>query len=462
MIRKALSVIAISTLLLSCGDSDPIISQPADEIPVPEGYTLAWSDEFNSSSINTGLWRYELGDGTANGLDAGWGNNELQIYTDDRANSGIERDDELSALYVRAQSDGLGGYTSARMTTKGTLSTRFGRIDIKAKMPQGQGLWPAIWLLGDNIDEIAWPGCGEIDIVEILGHEPSTMYATVHYTNGNNAKDEKAENYRLPTGSFSEAYHLFTLDWTPETLTFSVDGIEIKEIVIEDDMKEFLRSFYLVVNVAVGGNWPGAPDSNTTFPQTMNIDYIRVFDKSGFTAPAAPALDIAEESIGVFVEPNTAQAAIREDFTDLGTVALMIAGGGGEPTATIADVSIDGDSSLGFDFPGGNWGGGFMQLSTAVDLSNYTKLNFSINKTATIVDAEIKLESAATNAAINIANYPSTDLGGGFQAYSIPLTDFSGLDLTRITIPFAFWNPLDDSQNFAAGTVYIDDIYFSE
>jgi len=451
----------ISALLLSC-NKDGDIDEPKDQIDVPDGYSLVWSEEFNSPAIDMAKWQYETGDGTNYGLPAGWGNNEMQIYTDISDNSGIENDGDISALYIKALSDGNGGFTSAKLTTKDLVSMRFGRVDVKAKMPEGQGIWAAVWMLGDNIDQIDWPGCGEIDIVEILGNEPEKMYSTLHYTDDKNTHGEIQESYELPTASFNDAYHIFSIDWTPENLTFTVDGIEIQQVPIADDMKEFLRSFYLVLNVAVGGNWPGSPDNTTIFPQTMLVDYIRVFEKEGFTAPEAPALDMDEETIGQNIEPSLAQHAIKDGFDILGTATVIVYGGGGEPLVASSDIAIDGDSSLVFNYPGGSWGGGYIELESPVDLSSFNFIKFSVNKPTSITNAEIKLESPSTNAFVFLSDYTGTDVGQGFLEYSIPLSDFIGLDITQVSIPFAMWNPQDADQNFIEGTVLIDRVYFSE
>lgn len=451
----------ISTLFLAC-NKDDAAEEPKNEIDVPNGYSLVWSDEFNNSTINMADWQYETGDGTDYGLPAGWGNNEMQIYTDNADNSGIENDGDLSALYIRALSDGTGGFTSAKLTTKDLFSMRFGRVDVKAKMPEGQGLWAAIWMLGDNIDQIDWPGCGEIDVAEILGNEPNKMYSTLHFTDSEKTHGEIQGNYQLSSMTFNDDYHVFSLDWTPDKITFSVDGVEFQKVLIKDDMKEFLRSFYLVLNVAVGGNWPGAPDNTTVFPQTMSIDYVRVFEKDGFDAPAAPALDIEEETIGQNIEPSLAQHAIKDGFTALGNASVVVYGGGGEPDVAASASAIDGDSSLVFNFPGGSWGGGYIELETPQDLSSYKYIKFSLNKPAFLTNAEIKIESPSTNAVVFLRDYTATDAGQGFQEYTIPLADYLGLDLTQISIPFSMWNPQDDSQSFVEGTVLIDRIYFSD
>lgn len=449
-------------LFLSCENEDTNEGNIIEENPptVYEGWTLQWNDEFNDPDINANNWGYELGDGTDYGLPVGWGNNEKQIYTDHSENSSIVNDQGVSALAITARKESSGGYTSAKLTTQNLFSMRFGRIEIRAKMPRGQGLLPAIWMLGDNIDQIDWPGCGEIDIVEVLGHAPLKAYSTLHFTNDENKHGEKQNSHILESGAFSKSYHIFTLDWTPDSLSFSVDGEQLGEVMIEGDMKEFLRSSYLILNVAVGGNWPGEPDDTTVFPQTMYTDYIRVYTKNDFQAPEAPALDIVEETVGQILEPNIGDHAIKEGFTDLGNITV-IPYGPGAPDISSSDTAIDGDQSLVFDFPGGNWGGAYIQMETPKDISAYTHLKFSINKPEAYVNSEIKLEAGASNAVVFLKDYTGAELANGFVEYAIPLSDFSGLELTGLTIPFGVWNPQDSNNEFIQGNVLIDKIHFS-
>jgi beta-glucanase (GH16 family) len=460
MKQVLVSLLAIIFLLFSgCKKEDP---GPTGTIDVPEGYTLVWSDEFDGSGINTANWNYQTGDGTDYGLPSGWGNNELQIYTDNGENAAIQIDEGRSVLAITALKDNSKGYTSARLSTKGNIGMRFGRLEVRAKLPEGQGIWPAIWMLGDNIDQIDWPGCGEVDIVELLGHEPDIFYTTLHYVNGVQEKGESQNTFKLTSGTFSDTYHIFTMDWTPEVMTFMLDGQQVFQVSIEDDMKEFLRSAYLLLNVAVGGYWPGNPDATTVFPQTLYVDYIRIFSKDDMQIPEPPVLVIEEETIGQVIEPNIGDNAIRDDFTDLGSLEVISYGGGGEPLVLDSETAIDGDKSLVFDFPGGAWGGAYILLTDARNLSNYSYLKFSLNYPASLANAEIKLESLSTSASIFLENYSGSPVAQDFLEYTIPLADFSGLDLTQITIPFAIWNPQDASQNFVAATVLIDNVYFSD
>jgi beta-glucanase (GH16 family) len=450
-------LILLSGILVSCSKNDN-----DNPIEVPEGYSLVWSDEFNGPSVDLTKWGYQTGDGTDYGLPAGWGNNEKQIYTDVADNSAIMNDNGSSVLAITAKEEGSGGYTSARLTTKGLQSARFGRIDVRAKVAEGQGLWSAIWMLGDNIDTIDWPGCGEVDIVEVLGHEATVAYNTLHYTNSEKKHGELQQVNDLSDGSFARDYHVFSLVWSPDAISFLLDGVASQQIPIGPDMKEFLRSFYLVVNLAVGGNWPGDPDETTTFPQSLMIDYIRVFSKDDMEIPEAPPLNIDEETVGQVIEPNIGDHAIRTGFTYLGNLSVVSYGGGGEPLVLTSDTAIDGDKSLVFDFPGGNWGGAYIELQDSRDLTGFTYLKFSLNKPSYLAKAEIKLEGPSTAASVFLENYTGVPVSEGFEEYTIPLADFTGLDRTAVTIPFAIWNPKNAYDAFVIATVLIDNVYFTD
>lgn len=451
-----LAIILIA--IFSCEEKDP---KPNNQIDIPAGYTLVWNDEFNDGSIDPAKWTHETGDGTDYGLPSGWGNNELQIYSSSQENSAVGFDEDISALIITARKNGETDYTSAKLTTKGLFSWRFGRIDVKAKLPEGKGIWPAIWMLGDNNDIVTWPGCGEVDIMELIGDDPNKVYATVHYVDGENRKGESQDILETTDVSFSQTYHVFTLVWTPETLSFEVDGVKYHEVTIEDDMKEFLRSFYLVMNVAVGGYWPGTPDATTVFPQNMYIDYVRIFQKEGFTPPEEPELNIEEETIGQVLEPNIADNAIQDDFDALGNLEVISYGGGGEPLIDTSEDAIDGELSLRFDFPGGNWGGAYISMEQPKDLSSYSHLLFSLKMLENLTDAEIKLESISNSSSVFLVDYQGVEIASGFVEYAIPLTDFQGLDLMQMKIPFAIWNPKDVSGDFVTATVLIDNVHFA-
>jgi beta-glucanase (GH16 family) len=240
-----------------------------------------WQDEFNQP-VGTGpdpaKWILDLGDN-------GWGNKELQTYTASRENSFITADPEATdgrALVLRALRTPGGGYTSARLKTHGKFATGFGRIEARLKLPRGQGIWPAFWMLGDNIERVPWPACGEIDVVELIGHKPGTLYGTLHGP-GYSGQHGLNKATVLPGGAtFGDAYHVFAVDWQPGRIDWLLDGKIYHTLTpaelpagakwIFDDM-----SCFLLLNLAVGGLWPGYPDDTTSFPQEYRIDYIRVY-----------------------------------------------------------------------------------------------------------------------------------------------------------------------------------------
>ena len=240
----------------------------ADSYP---GYKLVWSDEFNGNTLNAGDWNYDIG-------GSGWGNNESQYYTGDTKNSYV-KNGKLTIEAIKEKYQGK-DYTSARLTTKGKKEFKFGRIDVRAKLPKGQGIWPAIWMLGANIDAVKWPLCGEIDIMELLGNNPSKVYATIHHS----PQGLQAQGiYNLPTGmTFSDEFHVFSLDWEADKMSILLDDkvfFSTTAAKLNASPYPFNSPFFFILNIAVGGRWPGYPDATTVFPQKMEIDYVRVFQK---------------------------------------------------------------------------------------------------------------------------------------------------------------------------------------
>jgi hypothetical protein len=226
---------------------------------------LVWSDEFDGSALNTDWWTYELGAG-------GWGNNELESYTNSSANSFVAD----GKLNIVAQKN-YGNYTSARLVTKGKKEFTYGRIDIRAKLPYGQGIWPALWMLGANISQVSWPRCGEIDIMEYLGNDVSKVYGTAHYDDGGH--QYKGGSYALGSGQgFNDQFHVFTIMWQENSIIWYVDYQKYFEATSSTiNFDAFNLNQFFIFNIAVGGNWPGYPDATTVFPQTMKVDYVRVF-----------------------------------------------------------------------------------------------------------------------------------------------------------------------------------------
>ena len=239
----------------------------------PEGMELVWADEFEGTEINPSNWSHELGAG-------GWGNNESQAYTADATNSFVEDGN----LFIVALQDGA-GYTSARMVSRDLQEFDHGRIDIRAVLPYGQGIWPALWMLGANHSEVGWPECGEIDIMELLGHQPNYVHGTAHWgelIGGGHPNVGTATYSDFPT-TFADEYHVFSLDWRPDTMLWLMNGEPYHMLTTEGNVAPsgydtpFNDPFFFIFNIAVGGNWPGYPDESTLFPQFMAVDYVRVY-----------------------------------------------------------------------------------------------------------------------------------------------------------------------------------------
>jgi beta-glucanase (GH16 family) len=233
--------------------------------------TLAWSDEFDGETVDASNWAFETGSG-------GWGNNELQYYTNRPENAMIEN----GSLVITAKEESLGGakYTSARMVTRGKHSWKYGKIEARIKLPYGQGIWPAFWMLGTNFSSAGWPKCGEIDIIEMVGggeNRDDTVHGTAHWDSNGHA--EYGGSKALPDPSrFCDDYHKFGIKWNKKQIVWYLDDVQYMIIDITPaGLSEFRAPFFIIINLAVGGNWPGAPDKTTVFPQKMYVDWIRVY-----------------------------------------------------------------------------------------------------------------------------------------------------------------------------------------
>jgi len=230
--------------------------------------TMVWSDEFDGEELDTSVWNYELGDGCPN--LCGWGNNEQQTYT--RKNHHLA--DGFLTITARKE---IEGYTSTRITTKNKHHFRYGRIEARAKLPVGEGLWPAFWMLGQNIDIVKWPTCGEIDILEYLGKEKGKVFTSLHTKakHGNNANTRKTSFADIEKG-----FHRYSAEWTPESIAFFVDNQWVYTFEPKDRSVEvwpFDKPFYVLLNLAIGGNFGGPGIDESVFPQEYIIDYVRVY-----------------------------------------------------------------------------------------------------------------------------------------------------------------------------------------
>lgn len=252
-----------------------VVTEGGYETPTSySGYTLFWQDEFTGTSLNTADWNYEIGTGSN-----GWGNNELQYYRQE--NTSVAN----GLLVIEAKQEAFGGrsYTSSRLTTNNKVEFQYGRVDIRAKLPKGQGIWPALWMLGENFGDVGWPACGEIDIMEMVGGgagKDDTVHGTLHWDNGGSyaCTCEQNNSYTLSSGLFYDKFHVFSIVWTASAIQWYVDDELFKTVdITPGNLSEFRNEFFFIFNVAVGGNWPGSPNGSTVFPQRMMVDYVRVF-----------------------------------------------------------------------------------------------------------------------------------------------------------------------------------------
>jgi len=236
-------------------------------------FQLVWSEEFDYTGLPDGTkWNMETGGN-------GWGNNELQYYTNTENNAYVGN----GVLTITAREESYGGrdYTSARITTQNKFDFKYGKIEAKIKLPYGQGLWPAFWMLGDDFNTTGWPACGEIDIMEMVGGTTGdkTCYATLHWEDNGHAS--YGESYTLPSGKFADNFHIFSLEWDNQLIKAYMDDIHYFTINITPaSLSEFHHNFFIILNVAVGGTWPGPPNATTSFPQTMQVDYVRVYQET--------------------------------------------------------------------------------------------------------------------------------------------------------------------------------------
>ncbi|MDG5765985.1 family 16 glycosylhydrolase [Balneolales bacterium ANBcel1] len=262
-----------------------------------QNWELVWSDEFEGEELDESKWSYQYGTGASEGL-VGWGNNESQYYTDREENIFV-RDGNLH-IVAREESYGGQNYTSARIRSINNGDWRYGRFEIRAKMPIGQGLWPAIWMMPTDDVYGGWAASGEIDIMEYLGHEPDIVHGTLHYGGGWPDNVHTGDYYQLDEGRFSDDFYTFALEWEHGEMRWYVDG-ELYQTQNNwytqghDFPAPFDQRFHMILNVAVGGNWPGYPDHTTEFPQEMIVDYVRVYQDTDAEARVALPMTFEDE-----------------------------------------------------------------------------------------------------------------------------------------------------------------------
>ena len=238
--------------------------------------TLVWSDEFDAAALDLTKWTPQIGDGCDINL-CGWGNNELEYY---RAENAVVSNGTLKII-AKQESAGNRNYTSARLRSINKGDWTYGRFEARMKLPTAQGMWPAFWMLSTDETYGGWPRSGEIDIMELIGKEPDRAYGTMHYGMPPPNNSSQGTNFQLNSGTFSDAFHTFAIEWEPNAIRWYVDDFLFLTKTSSDVGAltwPFNQRFHLLLNLAVGGAWPGNPNSSTGFPQMMEVDYVRVYD----------------------------------------------------------------------------------------------------------------------------------------------------------------------------------------
>jgi len=275
-------IVFIALFLIMCfatADAQPI-SESRSSNSNASSWSLVWSDEFDGMSINTSNWTYDLRAG-------GWGNSESEYYTSRLENASINNG--MLNIIARKESYSGSNYTSARMKSQGLRSFTYGRVEASIKLPVGQALWPAFWMLGNNITTVGWPKCGEIDILEHINSVP-VVNGTMHWDNNGHV------SYGGTTACDVTRFHTYAVEWDSTSIRWFVDSVKYLEGNIAGNInstEEFHLPFFIILNLAVGGSWPGNPDNSTPFPDTMFVDYVRVYQHavSGVNAGHEPVPD---------------------------------------------------------------------------------------------------------------------------------------------------------------------------
>ncbi len=347
-LSKVLAVLLTAVLVTSLTGSWYVTRdvKAAGKAVKSEEYHLLWSDDFNGKTLDRTKWNYEL-------HEPGWVNNELQRYTNSSSNTYV-KDGNLVIQPVKTvdQKTGEVTYTSGRVNTQNKVDFKYGKVEVRAKLPKGQGIWPAIWMMPTD-DSLygGWPKCGEIDIMELLGNNPSKVYQTLHYAKS--STDIQSQGTKtLTKGDFSSAYHIFSVEWNPDSISFFVDGELTKSINkwytgtdgigVITYPAPFDQNFYVILNVAVGGNWPGNPDKTTDFSKaSMLVDYVKVYQKATYnenvTMPESSVSLRDPDKNGNYV--NNGDFSEAEALNDM-TGWFLQTMNGGEATASISKNTL--------------------------------------------------------------------------------------------------------------------------
>ncbi len=458
MIRKVMffsifATILTAIFLVGCDT----ITEP-DKVPDstnPIDYQLIWSDEFNQDGTfpDPAKWNYDLGYGYGNQND-GWGNDEWQNYTDSEDNVKVENGNLV--LTARFDSDNYiapgkrdGSVTSGRLNTKNKFTMKYGKVQARIKPPKGDGMWPAFWMLGSNFDDISWPYCGEIDIMEMspLYHDDKTSICTIHWWDEEIESHQSSQGLREFSESLADDYHVFEVEWDAQRIIGRIDNITyFTKLIDVETMDEFLNDFYLLINIAVGGGYGGAPSENTEWPQSMYVDWIRAYQGEVNDEPI--------ESFGIFTDTTPV-----DDGIIVGADAEIYVW---EQTLTQGTLlPFEGSNVISFTTTGMAWYGAGIQSNQPLDLSTFAggNLNFAVKIPA---DVSFQIGINDTDGNENFVMFPaSTDAfglirDGEWGQASIPMEQLVGnVNLELVSYTFMIKDDSGAQCQFA-----VDDIYF--
>jgi len=458
MISKIFKLFLVTLFLSIVLTSCDVFTDP-DSVDDPTDFTnyvLVWADEFDQEGLtpDPNFWGYDIGYG-----QDGWGNDEWQLYTDEPENVRVEDGNlVISTLFDSDNFEEPGkrddSVTSARINTKDKFSMKYGMIRARIKPPVGYGMWPAFWMLGANFDTASWPYCGEIDIMEMspLYHDDKTTMCTMHWWDDTTGSHSSYGTHEQFSYSLGEDYHIFEVEWDAQRVVGRIDGITYFVKVLDSvTMSEFQREFFIIMNVAVGGNLGGTPDDTTVWPQNMYIDWIRAYQSEESTIPI--------ESFGIFTDETPVDAGLT--IGDGADIVIWVDEWTGDLTLVNGNIPpYEGENVLSLASNNIGWFGGGIQSDLPIDLSDFSEgnLKFMIKMPTNVTFKIGIMDNQDNQSYVEFpANQTVYDLvrDGEWGQAVIPVADFSGVDISMLSYEFIILEEQGTQCTFA-----IDDIYY--